>query len=136
MAYTTPTAADFKARFPEFTAVADALINLIIAEQEPQVGVTWIERDRVPALMFLVAHILTVQGEPQRTIAGGATGAVPGVVKRRKVGDVETEYQNANERLGTGSGVNAVGAAGYELTNYGRMFKTYLRRNFVAIAAV
>lgn len=136
MPYTTPTAAEFKARFPEFTVVSDTLIGLVIAESEPQVGEDWIERDRKPALLFLVAHKLSMQGEPARSAAGGGSAVIPGVIKRRKVGDVETEYQNANERLGTGSGVNTVGLSGYELTYYGREFRTFLRKNFTAVAAV
>lgn len=134
MAYTKPTAAEFKVRFPEFTPVADATINAIIDEQEIQVGESWFEDDRRPALMYLVAHLLTIQGEPGRSIeiAAGGSGSqtANGVLKSRKVGDVSVEYQNANERIGTGAGVNTVGKAGYELTMYGRQFQTYLRRNF------
>lgn len=132
MPYIPPTAAQFKTRFPEFTSVSDALISAIITEQQPQVGDTWVEVDRTPALMYLVAHLLTIQGEPQRSneIAAGGSGAsvANGVMKRRKVGDVEVDYQNANERIGTG-GAQSISGAGYELTVYGRQFLTYLRRN-------
>lgn len=134
MAYTEPTPVSFKVRFPEFSPVSNDLIQAIITEQKRQVGESWFEDDRAPALMYLVAHLLTIQGEPQRSIeiaAGGSGGqAANGPMKRRRVGDVETEYQNANERSGTGSGVNTIGRAGYELTMYGRQYQTYLRRNF------
>lgn len=136
MAYTKPTAAEIKARFPEFTSVSDVLIGLVIDECEPQCGEDWLDRDRKPALMFLVAHKLAIQGQPAQSLTPGGTGVSLGVIKRRKVGDVETEYQNANERLGTGAGVNTVSASGYELTPYGREFRTYLRKNFTAVAAV
>jgi hypothetical protein len=140
MAYVQPTATTFKTRFPEFTPVSDDLINAIIAEQASQVGESWDEDDRAPALQYLVAHLLTVQGEPGRSleIAAGGSGSssARGAIKMRKVGDVTTEYQNANERLGTGAGVNTVGRAGYEMTTYGRQFQLYLRRNFAGMIAI
>lgn len=140
MPYTPPTAASFKLRFPEFTPVADATITAILAEQAIQVGESWFEDDRAPALQYLVAHLLTIQGEPARSleIAAGGSGSqsANGPMKRRKVGDVETEYQNSNERIGTGSGVNTVGRSGYELTMYGRQFQLYLRRNHRTMFAI
>lgn len=137
MAYTQPTTADFKARYPQFASVSDALVQLVLDESAPLVGESWLERDRRPALMLLVAHKLTLEGEPGRstTIAAGGVWSDLGVMKRRKVGDTEVDYQNANERLGTG-GIGTVGKAGYELTPFGREFQTYLRRNFSSVAVV
>lgn len=139
MPYVAPTATSFKVRFPEFTPVADALINAIIAEQEPQVGESWLERDRAPALQYLVAHLLTVQGEPGRSIelAAGGSGAMAarGPMKRRKVGDTEVEFQTSAERLGLG-GITGVDGSGYKLTMYGRQFLIYLRRNCTTMIAV
>lgn len=128
MAYVPPTAADLKVRFPEFTAVSDTLLDLILAEAQAQVGETWYERDRNPATLYLAAHMLALEGEPGRS-AGGTSGGVSGPVKRRKVGDVETEF--------AGFGVSSGGAstdAGYEMTAYGRQFLRLLRLNFPAVA--
>lgn len=125
------TPASFKARFPEFNAVSDTLIQIIIDEQSPQVGETWVAADRDPALQYLVAHILTLEGEPGRTASGGAVSDA-GKVKRRKVGDVEVEFFDSSASTVTGG----IGAGFYSTTRYGKMFYQYLRRNFTAIAVV
>lgn len=130
MAYVPPTSADLKARFSEFAAVPDTLVNLILAEAQAQVGETWLERDRKPATLYLAAHLLAMEGEPGRS-AGGTSGGVTGPMKRRKVGDVETEF--------AGFGVSGGGAAtdaGYEMTAYGGQFLRLLRLNFPAVAVV
>ena len=106
MAYVPPTAADLKARFPEFTDVSDTLVNLILAEASAQVGETWIERDRKPATLYLAAHMLAMEGEPGRS-AGGTGGGTSGPVRRRKVGDVETEFAGFGSPAG-GGGSRAV----------------------------
>lgn len=130
MAYATPTATEFKTRFPEFGTVSDDLVSAIIAEQEPQVGETWIDADRRPALMYLTAHILNTSGYPAATAAIAVLNAQRGPMKRRKVGDVETEY------AGAGSSANSGVSNIYAATSYGRMFLTYMRRNFAPFAVV
>lgn len=130
MAYVPPTSTDLKARFPEFSSVSDTLLDLILAEAQERVGETWLERDRKPATLYLAAHMLALEGEPGRS-AGGTSGGVSGPVKRRKVGDVETEF--------AGFEVSSGGAstdAGYEVTAYGRQFLHLLRLNFPAVAVV
>lgn len=128
MAYVAPTAASFKARFPEFAPVSDVLVNLILAEAFDQVGDTWLERDRARAQMLLVAHTLTVEGEPGRT-ASGSGSAGTGTVKRRKVGDVEVEFNGFGS---TSSG----GFNGFGSTSYGVQFMALMRLNFPSIMAV
>lgn len=130
MAYTAPTAADLKARFPEFAAVSDTLINLILEEASAQVGETWLERDRKPATLYLAAHLLTMEDEPGRS-ATGQSGAATGPVRRRKVGDVEVEFAGAASVSATGENRNA-----YDLSAYGRQFMALLRKNFPAVAVV
>lgn len=130
MAYVPPTASDFKARFPEFTAVADTLVNMILAEAIPQVGETWVERDRKPATLYLAAHMLAMEGEPGRS-AGATGGGVSGPVRRRKVGDVETEFAGFGR-----TDANGRTDADYEFTAYGHQFLRLLRLNFPAVAVV
>jgi hypothetical protein len=130
VSYTTPTAADFKARFPEFGTVPDSLITAIIAEQEPQVGPTWEDRDRRPALLHLVAHMLSLAGWPAKDQSGATGNVGNGRMKRRKVGDVEVEYATAASG-GAGGGVSQ-----YASTSYGQTFLTYLRRNFAGARVV
>lgn len=129
MAYVTPTPATFRTRYPEFAPVSDALIQLMIDDAVADVGDTWVEKDRARAQMLLVAHWLTIEGEPERTATGqGAAGTGP--IKRDKVGDVETEFATF------GSGSQTVGSGTYMQTSYGQEFLALMRRNFPAVAAV
>lgn len=128
--YVQPTPATFKARFPEFTAVSDATIQFALDDAFDQVGDSWLERDRARAQMLLAAHILTMAGEPGRTNTGN-NGASTGFVKRRKVGDVETEFGSSGSSSSGGSG-----ASWYALTSYGLQFLDLLRKNFPAVAVV
>lgn len=120
MAYVTPTAATFKARFPEFAAVSDALIDLIIAEIEPQIDESWQETDRAPAIMYRVAHILARGGY----LTGDTGSSVTGPMKRRTVGDVTVEFAGISTSNG-GSG----SAAFYGTTPYGQEYWLILQRN-------
>lgn len=123
MAYVQPTPATFKARYPEFAPVSDVLIQLVLQEAFDEVGDTWLERDRARAQMLLTAHKLTIEGEPGRSVSGqGSAGT--GTVRRRKVGDVETEFATP------GSGVGGFAATGYTSTVYGQEYLALLKKNF------
>lgn len=130
MAYTPPTAADVKARFPEFVPVSDALINLLLEEAIPQVGETWVERDRKPATLYLVAHMLAMEGEPGRTNTGNGIGS-SGPMRRRKVGDTEVEFAAYGGNLRGGTT-----ATGFAATSYGQQYLRLMRLNFPAIGVV
>lgn len=128
---------EFKARFPEFAAVSNALIQLILEEAIPMAGTSWVERDRKPAIMYYTAHLLALQGEPQRTAAGsGGAGqsALTGPMKRRRVGDVEVEYAGSGSSSG-GSGMGP-GDMALSSTPYGRQYIAIRNRNFAGIMAV
>ncbi|MCZ7488182.1 DUF4054 domain-containing protein [Rhizobium rhizogenes] len=129
MPYVQPTPATFKARYPEFTPVSDVLIQLMLDEAFDEVGDTWLERDRARAQMLLVAHRLTLEGEPDRTTSGSGSAGI-GAIKRDKVGDSETEFFGVSGSDGSSS------ASGYSLTAYGREFLALLRKNFPAVAVV
>lgn len=62
MAYSVPTVADFKARYPAFATVSDATVGAFLAEGIEKVGVTWIDSDRRSAQMVYTAHLLTLEG--------------------------------------------------------------------------
>jgi len=138
MAYVTPTPELFKARFPEFTSVSDTLVGLVLGEAVERVGDTWLERDRARAQMYLAAHLLAMEGEPARSaaIANGGTGGetlLNGAVKRRRVGDVETEFAGVSSGdVGSSGGL----AASYTSTAYGRRYLELMRLNFPSVAAV
>lgn len=123
MAYTQPDVTKFKARYPEFVPVSDVLVGLVLAEAIEEVGDTWYERDRAKAQMLLTAHKLSIEGEPARTTTGKGVGA-SGPVKRRKVGDVETEF------AGVGTSSNGSSFGGYGGSIYGQEFFRLLKLNF------
>lgn len=133
MPYTLPTAATFKAKFPTFLAVGDPTITLAIQEASASVDTTWIEADYQPAIMYLAAHIMTIDGV---VIAGSDLGSAGGVinaglVSEMKVGDVQVKLAGASG----GSG-GAGAATGLRSTGYGLRYLELLRRNQPAVALV
>jgi hypothetical protein len=129
MAYQQPTPASFKARYPEFTPVSDTLVQLVLNDAFSEVGDSWLDKDRARAQMLWAAHTLTMEGEPGRTTSGQSSAGT-GMVKRRKVGDVEVEFATAGSASGGGT------LAGYSLTTYGQEFLALMRKNFPAVAVV
>lgn len=111
MPYTKPTPAQLKARYPEFASVPDPTVQMFLDEAGSYVDDTWIERDYQPAYLAATAHLLAKGGYPR---TGSVSIPLLGVgVKRRKVGDVETEYNVA-------SSGGSVGSAGWWMsTPYG-----------------
>lgn len=132
MTWVPPTSASFKVRYPAFEAVADATIDAVLEEATAEVGETWIERTRSPAIMALTAHLLAAQGIGTGASAGGGGVAVSGAIKRRKVGDVEVEFAGVTSGGSGGSGA----LAQYRTTLYGQMYLEYMRKNFPAVAVV
>lgn len=63
MAYTVPTAADLKARFPTFAAVADSIVTTALAEAAVLVDDSWSsQEDFTLARLLYAAHTLTLDG--------------------------------------------------------------------------
>lgn len=69
MAYTAPTAADLKSRFPVFAPVADATITAALNDAARMVDETWTEDDFAPARMLYAAHLMTMDGLGKTTEA-------------------------------------------------------------------
>ena len=134
MSITPPAASVLKARYPEYGVVSDDLIDLILAEAALFVASSWASQDQQPALLALAAHMLAMEGEPQRSDgAAGGSSAVAGPVSSAKVGDVAVTFKgwSASSTAGTGPL-----AATYMETAYGQRFLQYLRRNFPAVRTV
>lgn len=132
----TPTAADVKARYPEFTGVNDALITSVIAEASPMVDDGWEVSDQKPAIMAFTAHLLALEGWPARAAlpAGAPLPVNTGKeVIMRKVGDVTTQYAQTSSG-GTSGGSGLMSSLG--LTMYGRRFAQLLKLNSPAIGLV
>lgn len=130
----TPSAAEFKARYPEFTGVSDDLVLLIVAEALPMVDDGWELSDQKPALMAFTAHLLSLEGYPAR--AANSQAPLPAGAGRevimRKVGDVTTQYAQGSSSGGSGSGLTS----SLGLTVYGRRFAQLLKLNAPAIGLV
>lgn len=64
MAYTAPTPADFKARYPSFASVDDAVIQGVLDNEVPlYVGQNWINQaNYTQGAMLYAAHALTLDG--------------------------------------------------------------------------
>lgn len=133
-----PTAAQFKARFPEFSCVSDALVDQVLAETTAAVGDGWVERDRLLAINYLTAHMLAMEGEPDRSKAivedRSVANAQSGPVSSVKIGDVAVTYAGKTAE-GAGSGMGPV-TAEYQKTDYGQRYYTLLRKNFAGALAV
>lgn len=120
------TVAEFKGRFPEFALVNNDFITVILNESIASIGTNWRDRDRKPAIMYKTAHMLAMEGYG-RGKAGSTGVGNSGALKRRRVGDVETEYAGI-----TGSGSGSSGNS-YSLTHYGSEFLRLRRANFAAV---
>lgn len=62
MSYTAPTAADLKARFPAFAAVADATVTAALTDATRQVDESWIEGDFATGRILYACHLMTMDG--------------------------------------------------------------------------
>lgn len=62
MAYTIPTAAELKAIYTDFAAVADAPVTHYIERAARMVDTTWTEGDYATAIMLLACHLMVTQG--------------------------------------------------------------------------
>ena len=129
----------FKIRFPEFVNVQDALIDMILDEMSDHVDDRWRDKDYQPAIMYLTAHRLTLEGEPARSNAataaagGSVAAAATGAIKRVKVDDTETEFFEGGTTNAVISSTSLSGLEGdvldYTLTPYGRRFMQLRARN-------
>ena len=133
MPFTLPTAEAFKTRFPEFAEVADARIEAIIGEARSFVDETWIPADFAPAIRFLAAHMLAMEGANSDA---PATVATTGPVQMVKVGDVSTEFSRPGGASMAGGDTAAMSDRWLNETAYGVRFLALRRRSFPAIHAV
>jgi hypothetical protein len=140
--YTLPDAELFKTRFPAFDNLSDGLVDMLIDEMSDHVDNRWRDKDYQPAILYLVAHRLTLEGEPQRSdaaaVASGGSATSIAQIKKVKVDDTETEFfSDADAAVASGSvSLDATAlrniqgdALDFSLTPYGRRFIQLRRRN-------
>lgn len=73
MAITAPTAAEFKARFPEFASQDDTYLDTILAEATLQVGEDWDTVDQKNGMLYAAAHMISSASDQ---IAGGGIKSI------------------------------------------------------------
>lgn len=148
MAWTPPTIDDFLLRFPQFKGYDPALVQVILDDSNMRVDEgAWIEHDKTPASLNLTAHrLLTTPGAAPVDDGSGSGGGggssgssgTEGAIKRRKVGDVEVEYETKSDFISdAGSGGSKMGPlAGFQVTPYGRAYLYLMKLNFPAVRVV
>jgi hypothetical protein len=134
-----PTAANLKARYPEFTPVADARITLFIEEAARSVDDSWIETDQSPAIISLACHQMSLEGEPASSSGGsaGSGNAKDGrFLKSRKVSDVSNEWAESEASKATGTLSATASQAEYRSTSYGANFLRLMKLNHSGMRVV
>lgn len=123
MALTPPSVEVFLARFPQFSDTPTSAIEAALADAALSVDERWIEADRVTAMCYLAAHLLSLQGYGGSSSGGGGAGAT-GEVTSIQVGDVKTTFANRTGGAGTGND-----DSWYALTRFGQYFLVLMRRS-------
>jgi hypothetical protein len=103
MAYEVPTATEFKTR---------------------NVDTTWFEGDYKPAIMYLAAHQMTIEGVLNPTIVGQS-----GNITSETLGDASTTYAQPVAS-------KSVTATDYDQTSYGRSYLRLLGLNHIGFAVL
>jgi hypothetical protein len=116
MAYTTPTAAQLKARHPAFAAVPDLTVEAFITDANRDVDTTWLEADYARAIMLLACHLMVREGIIGSSVVDGA------VVQSEKLGDASTTYAVPQQ-----SGSSETND--FQSTTYGQQFARVRRQN-------
>ena len=119
MAYTVPTAANLKARFPAFAAVPDQTVTAAIERAQRQVDQSWTEGDYGEGIMLYAAHDMTLDG---LGTGADAQANAQGLSGFRSIRSGSLSLERAS---GAGSG----DSAGIESTSYGQRFARLRRQN-------
>ena len=131
MAYTAPTVASFKARYPEFADVPANRVVAVLEEVAYEVGELWPDEYRGAAALALVAHLLATGGA-LTTSDGMVSSLAPGAVVSQRAGDTEIKYSSSATSGSTSSGSTT--ATSYERTAYGQRYLELRSRSFPAVA--
>lgn len=115
MAYTVPTAADLKARYPAFAAVGEPVVDQALLEASNRVDDSWSEKDYPTAIMLYAAHLLALDG------LGTSVEVQLAGFKRVKAGSLELERSDKDGAIGAGSILS---------TSYGQRYSELLELNF------
>ncbi len=128
MAWTEPTVADVRARFPAFASVPDAAIQPALAEALVQVDATWPDAARTSGALLYAAHILTLDGQ------GGGVEAE--IAKAGALGFTSFRSGSLSLDRGTAAGGGGGSSDPLEQTSYGRRFSEMVRARFPGVLVV
>lgn len=115
MAYTPPTADQFKTRFPEFADEDDERIEALLTEAGAQLDSTIRDADRGLAVMLMVAHTLS---------AGEASATGGREIASESIGPLSVSYFS-------GASVEWV-----ESTGYGKQYMDLIEKNVPPILVI
>lgn len=110
MAYTAPTAATLKARYPAFASVPDTTVDYWLTEAAEDCA-NWADSIRARGELALAAHRMAELGV--------VTGTIPTGVTSFKSGTFSASVSD-----------NVASRTGYDATVYGREFKQLARSLF------
>lgn len=114
---TIPTAASIKMRFPEFTDVADPVVEFAIEEARLEVGTNWTVGYNL-AIVYLVAHYVA---SSVAASAAGGTGD-DGDIASESIGRLSISYAKSPNADAVSDDKTS--------TSYGRRYVELLGRNF------
>lgn len=132
------TAAEFKARYPAFTGQPDAYVNAVLDEARGSVNDTWIEGDRVPALLAYTAYLIASEATAGASIAvgeGGTSVGISGALSEVWVGDVKAKFADGGSS-GGGGGSGEGSAISPAAALYWQQYMRLYRRSFPAVMVV
>jgi len=119
MAYVIPTAAELIARYPAFAAVAEATINIHIADASTTgVDTSWLEDDYAPAIAALAAHNMALLNIGDH---GEATSYARAGLTRIRSGAFDASFSDKH--------VSRAAAGGFDASPYGQAYWRLLRKN-------
>lgn len=117
MAYTEPTPADLKARYPAFADVADATVQVYLDDTKTSVDHSWSETYYLLGKVAKAAHDMALLGIGKRSEAEGWAAA--GLTAIR-TGNFNASFSDAKVAKASGGTLAA--------TPYGLIFKRLLRQ--------
>lgn len=126
MSYDNPTVEEFKARFPEFAAVDDAVVISASEEADSRVDTSWLEKDYKIAKMLYTAHVLTLDGHGTKAEAKLASLSQFGL-SRVKSGTLDVGFSQPFRRGG-------IALTGLQSTSYGQRFYSLMKVNHPGVA--
>jgi hypothetical protein len=129
--YDAVTVDMFTTRFPIFADNDPAQLAAVLAEASARVGRSWLARDYPVAIMYLTAHLLTLDASQEGDeVSVGPAGAGK-IIASESIAGMSTSYFNPNPGVSQGGSVSE-----YAITEYGRRYLKLRKLNFTGPSVV